>query len=173
MNELDALSLAVKREKEAHQYYSEAAARSTSETGRKMFSWLASEEEGHLKILEKQWEEIKGSGKWLSEAGWCTYGNISNPVECTEFPEASEAKGEPKPDAPELEILKKAIEDEREASAYYADLAKSTTDPNGKAMLEKLSKVEQGHLDLLEEEHQWLSKSKDMFTIHRFTLPPR
>jgi hypothetical protein len=38
-------------------------------------------------------------------------------------------------------------------------------------MFEKLSKVEQGHLDLLEEEHEWLRRSKELFTIHRFTLP--
>ncbi len=173
MNELDALSLAIEREKEAQRYYSDAASKATSEAGRKMFSWLASEEEGHLKILEKQWEEIKDTGKWLSEEGWCTYGSISNPIECTEFPKASEVKGEIEKDAPELEILKKAIEDEKEATAYYADLAGNTTDPNGKAMLQKLSGVEQGHLDLLEEEYEYLRKSKEMFTIHRFTLPPK
>lgn len=171
MNEQEALSLAIKREKEAHQYYSDAADKATSEKGRKMYSWLASEEMGHVKILEKQWEQIKGGGIWLSEEGWCTYGDISNPIECSEFPSSSEAKGEHKVESSELEVLKDAIVAESQATSYYADLASNTADLNGKAMFEKLSKVEQGHLDLLEEEYQWLSRSKDMFTIHRFSLP--
>ena len=170
MDEQEALSLAVKREKEAHRYYTDAAARSTNENSKKMFSWLASEESGHIQILEKQWENIKGSGTWLTEKGYCTYGDISNPIECSEFPASSEFKGEIKEDAAELEILREAVEAERTATNFYADLARNTLDPNGRAMFEKLSRVEQGHLDLLEEEYEWLSKSKSMFTIHRFSL---
>ena len=52
-------------------------------------------------------------------------------------------------------------------------LQKKTTEPDGKAMLEKLSEIEQGHLELLEEEYQWVSKSKSMFTLHRFSAPAR
>lgn len=170
MNELDALSLAIRREKEAHRYYTDAAAGSTNKNGKKMFSWLASEEAGHIKILEKQWEKAKQGSVWLSEEGWCTYGDIAHPIECTELPSSSEARGRLAEDAPELEVLKAAIEAEREAAAYYAALARSTSDLNGKDMFEKLSKVEQGHLDLLEEEYDWLSKSRSMFTIHRFSL---
>jgi rubrerythrin len=170
MDELEALSLAIQREKEAHRYYTDAAAKTTNESGKKTFSWLASEELGHIKILEKQAEQVKSSGKWLSEAGYCEYGDISDPVECSEFPKTSEVEGELGPEAPELEILKQAVGAEREATAYYADLATRTSEPNGKAMFEKLSKVEQGHLDLLEEEYEYLKNAKSMFTIHRFTL---
>lgn len=171
MDAQEALILAIKREKEAHRHYSDAANRTKSESGKKTFSWLASEEMGHIKILEKQWEKVKEDGTWLSEEGYCSYGDISNPVECTEFPSASESKGDLKVDAPEMEILKQAIAAERQATSFYADLAKSTSDPSGKAMFKKLSKVEQGHLDLLEEEYEWLRRSKELFTIHRFTLP--
>lgn len=136
-----------------------------------MFSWLASEEMGHIKILEKQWEKVKEDGTWLSEEGYCSYGDISHPIECSEFPSASEVKGELSEDAPELDILKEAIAAERQSTSFYADLAKNTSSPSGKEMLEKLSKVEQGHLDLLEEEYEWLRRSKEFFTVHRFTLP--
>jgi rubrerythrin len=171
MNELEALSLAITREREAHRFYSEAAAKTTNAAGKKMLAWLATEEEGHLKILEQQWEGMNVGGSWLAEEGYCTYGDISHPIECTEFPSSSEARGEVDEGLPELEILAKAIEAEREATAYYADLARNTGDSNGRAMFEKLSRVEQGHLDLLEEEAQYLKHSKDMFTIHRFALP--
>jgi len=170
MNEKEALALAIQREKEARQYYDDAAARSTNDNGRKMLSWLASEELGHIRILEQQLKSVKTSGEWLTEEGWCTYGDISHPIECTELPSSSETRGELKADVPEMEVLRQAMEAERAATKFYADLARNTSDPNGKAMFEKLSKVEQGHLDLLEEEHEWLSKAKSMFTIHRFSL---
>lgn len=170
MNEQEALALAIKREREAHQHYSDAAEQSTNANGRKMFSWLASEELGHIRILEQQWENVKGSGSWLSEEGWCAYGDISHPIECSELPSSAEARGELEENAPELEVLKQAVEAERAATKFYAYLARNTSDADGKAMFEKLSRVEQGHLDLLDEEYEWLSKAKSMFTIHRFSL---
>jgi rubrerythrin len=135
-----------------------------------MFSWLAAEELGHIRILEQQWENVKESGSWLSEEGWCTYGDISHPIECSELPSSDEARGELEENAPELEVLRQAVEAERAATTFYADFARSTSDANGKAMFEKLSQVEQGHLDLLEEEYEWISKAKSMFTLHRFSL---
>jgi rubrerythrin len=170
MKELEALKLAVEREKSANRFYNEAAARATNVNGKKMFTWLASEEMGHMKALEKQREMLKGRGKWLSEEGLRSWGGISEPLNCSEFPACSEVKGGSKPDAPELQVLKEAIEAERDAVSFYADLAKQTSNRAGKAMLSRLSTVEQGHLDLLEEEYRWLSRARDMFTIHRFSL---
>ena len=124
MNELEALNLALDREKEAYRYYSDAAAKSTSAASRKTLSWLASEEEGHIKILQKLCGELQSSGRWLSEDEWCACADISNPVQCSEFPPSTETKGELQEDTEELQILKHAINDEREATTFYADLAK-------------------------------------------------
>jgi rubrerythrin len=171
MNELEALNLAIEREKEAHLRYSEAAERATDGKGKQMFSWLASEEMGHMRILEKERAAVEKSGKWLAEEAWASSGDLSQPIERAEFPSLSEVKGELKTDAPELEILKAAIEAEREAASFYAELAQNISDPNGKAMLNKLSAIETGHLNLLEEEYEWLRRSREFFTVHRFTLP--
>lgn len=118
-------------------------------------------------------ESLKKGGKWLPEEDWVTSGDISEPVDGAEFPPVSEAKGELKADAGELSLIKSAIEKEREAASFYAEIARAASDPGGKAMLLKLSQVEQGHQELLEREYDWLRKSKAMFTIHRFSLPPQ
>ena len=170
MNEMEALELALARERQAHKYYTEAAARSTHEASRRMFNWLASEEMGHAAILEKQCKQMSGGGAWLTEEGWKSCADLSNPVQRSEFPAPSELKAEPKPDLPELEILSQAIDAEKEAISLYFKLADQVSDPDGKAMLRKLSAVEQGHLDLLEEEREWLKKSRVSFPLHRF--PP-
>ena len=171
MNELEALNLAIEREKEAHRRYGEAAARTTDEKGKKMFSWLASEEMGHVRILERERESVKESGTWLSEEEWASGDELTQPIERSEFPSLSEVKGELDTAAPELEILKQAIEAEKEAASFYAELAEIVSDSNGKAMLTKLSDVEKGHRDLLEEEYEWLRRSRKFFPLHRFTLP--
>ena len=82
----------------------------------------------------------------------------------------SEAKDEPKTESPEMEILSKAIADERDASSSYAEMAEAVSDPKGKEMLQKLSAIEKGHLALLEEEYEFIRRSKSMFPLHRFTL---
>lgn len=171
MNELEALNLAIEREKEAHRRYSEAAALTTDGKGKKMFSWLAREELGHVKILEKEREAVKQSGRWLAEEEWTSGDELTHPIERSEFPSLSEVKGEPTTDAPELEIIKEAIEAEKEAASFYAELAETVSDSSGKAMLTRLSEVEKGHRDLLEEEYEWLRRSREFFPLHRFTLP--
>ena len=145
MNELEALNLAIEREKGAHRLYSKAATSSTDAKAKEMFSWLASEEMGHLNILEKQRDSVKGSGKWLSQEKWASGGEISMPIDRSEFPSLSEVKGSLKTDAPELQVLKEAIDGEKESASFYADITEATSDPNGMAMLKKLSEVERGH----------------------------
>lgn len=168
---VDALNLAIEREKGAYSFYSEAAERSTDAAGKKMFAWLASEEQGHIKLLERQCTAVK-EGKWLPEEEAAAGCNLSKPIQSSEFPSISEVEGSPSTAAPEMEILSKAMAAEKEASAFYAEVAEGVSDPNGKAMLQKLSQIEKGHLELLEEEYEFLRRSKPLFTIHRFTLPP-
>ena len=94
MNELEALNMAIERENEAHLRYREAAARTTDGKGKKMFSWLASEEMGHVKILEKEREVVKESGRWLTEEEWASGDELTQPIERSEFPSLSEVKGD-------------------------------------------------------------------------------
>ena len=54
-----------------------------------------------------------------------------------------------------LSILSKAIEDEKNASAYYAKLADETDDLAGKEMFTKLAEEEKLHTKILND--QWYS----------------
>jgi len=46
----------------------------------------------------------------------------------------------------------------------------STPDPHGKAMFKTLGREEEGHLALLEEELEWVTKYRKYCTLHRFSL---
>jgi rubrerythrin len=171
VSEIDALRLAIEKERGAHQYYSKAAERATSEASKKIFTWLASEEKGHLELLENQCSAIEKGGGWLPEDKAPAGCKLSTPIDRSEFPSLSETKDEPKTESTEMEILSKAIADERDAASSYAEMAEGVSDPKGKEMLHKLSTIEKGHLAMLEEEYEFIRRSKSMFTLHRFTLP--
>jgi rubrerythrin len=167
---LHALNLGIEREKGAQKFYFEAVSRVRNESSKKMFAWLANEELGHAKTLEKARAAVQKKKKWPSVDEYSSSGDISEPLSRTEFPKLSESKGAIKEDIPEMEILSKAIADERDAMSFYAEVAEGVSDPEGKKMLQTLSAIEKGHLELLEEEYEWLRRSKETFTIHRFEL---
>ncbi len=56
--------------------------------------------------------------------------------------------------------------------SFYDEISKGVKDADGKKMLKTLSSIEKGHLELLEEEYEWLRRAKETFTIHRFQLRP-
>lgn len=168
---LDALRLGIEREKGAHKFYSDAAARMTSEASKNMFNWLAKEEQGHIRVLEKARQAIQNNKAWLGEQEYRDSGDLSQPVEKSEFPKLAETKAEVKEDVPEMEILSRAIADERDAMYFYTELGEGISDPEGKKMMKSLAAIEKGHLELLEEEYEWLRRAKQTFTIHRFKLP--
>lgn len=172
---LDALAvvdLAMEREKGGHRFYSQAAATTQAEDGKRMFNWLAQEEQGHLKYLEEVHRSLLQTEKWPAHQEGQASG-ISEPVSKKDFPWASEAVGQVRADTRELEALRLGINAEKEDAAFYAKAAAEAKDPGAKEMFNRLVAVERGHQELLEEEYDWLRKSKTYMTIHRFNLPGR
>ncbi|MFO8011561.1 MAG: ferritin family protein [Dehalococcoidia bacterium] len=168
MDTLQALMTALEREREGEKQYRAAAAGSHSQKAKKMFEWLAQEESGHVRLMELSLEEFKNNSRWLPQDAWESEGFLTEPIQSEELPPKPSVTGELSPDAPELEIIKKAIEAEKADADFYKEMAKNVDDPSGEIALEKLAQVEQGHVALLEEEYQWIRHSKDLFTLHKF-----
>ncbi len=61
---LDALSIAVKEERKAHEYYLEMARGTTDSLGKDMFKKLAREEELHERLLNDQFYSLANNGLW-------------------------------------------------------------------------------------------------------------
>ncbi len=167
VDSIDALKLAMEREKNANKFYIQAAERTADPNGKKTFRWLAKEEGRHLARLSKQFRSLAGDNKWLE------WKSRVVPIEKYELPRPSEAKGPVSPSASEIEALEQAIKSEKEANAFYKNAEDSTPDLHGKAMFRALAREEEGHLALVEDELEWLRRSAQYFTIHRFELPSR
>jgi len=63
-SDLDALSIAVKEERKAYEYYLEMARGATDPLGKDMFKKLAREEELHERVLNDQFYSLTNNGLW-------------------------------------------------------------------------------------------------------------
>jgi rubrerythrin len=63
-DDLDALSIAIKEERKAQEYYHEMAKEPADPLGRDMFKKLAREEELHERILNDQFYSLTNKGLW-------------------------------------------------------------------------------------------------------------
>ena len=164
MDGVDALKLAIEREKGASQFYRRAADATVDLNGKRAFKWLAKEELRHLAKLRQQLRSV------LEKQRWVAWKRRTTPIDRTELPLLSEATGETKMGTGERDALRQAIQSEQEAIAFYRHAEDSTPDPHGKTMFKALGREEEGHLALLEEELEWVTRSRQYFTLHRFAL---
>jgi len=164
MDAVDALKLAIERERGANRFYRQAADMTEDPNGKRTFRWLAKEESRHLAKLRQQLRSVLDNNKWLE------WRRRTTPIERSEFPPISEVTGEVKVSAAELDALRQGIQSEKDAIAFYREAEDSTPDVHGKAMFKALAREEEGHLALLEEEMHLVTQSRKYFTLHRFTL---
>jgi rubrerythrin len=162
----DIITTALERERKGRDFYRKAAAETESEKAKHMFEWLVTVEESHILKLSTQKESLGGSGRF-EPMPLAPVQRVSR----SDLPHAPEAKGHVSVDTSELDALAMAIKAEKEAAAFYAQAAASSTDPEANALLNHLASDEQEHLAILDEEYNWLNKSGEYFTIHRFRIP--
>ncbi len=165
----DVLELAMRREKEGHEFYLRAASGTSNAKGKHMFEWLAQEETKHYQKLESELQALSRTGQWRPPGARST-DKASEPIKRTEFPRLAEVAGDIQPNAGELDALHTGIAAEKQAVELYRHAAENASDAGVKDMFLKLVQEEQGHLDLLESEHEWLAQSGTYFTLHRFSL---
>ncbi len=166
MKPVDALELAIERERGANKFYRKAAETTKDKYGKNMFHWLAKEELRHLAKLRQQLKSVLDTNSFLE------WKRRTAPINSEEFPSISEATGKITADAAELDALRQAIQSEKDAIAFYKEAEESTPDLNGKNMFRALAREEKGHQELLEEELKWLTQARKYFTLHRFELRP-
>jgi rubrerythrin len=57
MTPLEALHYALDEERKAYSFYTRQAKRATEQSARKMFEFLAGQEQGHIKLIEEELEK--------------------------------------------------------------------------------------------------------------------
>jgi rubrerythrin len=137
------LDKAISMEKNAHDFYAEAARRTPAEQGKKMFNWLAQFESGHKARLEAKRNDFAAHSA-------LDPGDVPKP-EDYEISETSDAIEIPE-NATDIQILKIAIENEMKAYSYYQRKMTHAPDESVKAMLKKLAEDEEKHMQILRDQ---------------------
>ena len=140
---LDAIMKAMELEKETFDFYTRAEQKTFNAGGKRILRWLARTEEAHYLKLTELFSSLDQGGRWVF------YGGTTIPLE----------SGDPEEkhigfDTNDLEALEVAMDIEKKGIAYFDDLAKSTTDPDGRSMLETLRDEEKEHLRIITEKYE-------------------
>jgi rubrerythrin len=145
---LKAVSLALKREKEAHLFYKKSAQKTSSEKGRDMFNELAAFEMNHYKKMVHLCHSLQKSGRWISYSG-------EGEMRPDRQIEESQAQSDTRND--DIDAVTMAIKKEEEAKAFYEEMSEKTEDPTGREMFTKLAQEEEIHRRVLNDQHYALS----------------
>lgn len=135
---LEAIKIAMEAEKQAAAFYADAAQK-TETVGRKLLEQLAEFERHHYNILADLEQSLREQGAFIGYEG----------RELT-VPTPSEVQTAAEPDKMSMMgIITTALEIETEAEKRYTTMAGQTSDPDGKAMFEKLAEEEHKHHEIL------------------------
>ena len=143
---LDAIKIAMEAEKKAAAFYADAAQK-TETLGRKLLEQLAEFERHHYDILVKLEQSLREQEAFIGYEGREMTVPTPSEVQTTAEPDKMSMMG----------IITTALGIETEAEKRYTALAGQTSDPDGKAMFEKLAKEEHRHHAILSEAYWSLS----------------
>jgi len=152
----NALSTALKMEKDGMAFYQEASEKTGNDLGRKMFLSFVEDEKRHYAMIEALSKGLKIDAR-LKEAG---------PAERvkTVFAEAKENMDARLGSEPgDVEALKFAVEMEDKGYDFYREAAEAAGSPDEKRLFETLAKEESQHHEILQNTLNYLEETGDWF----------
>ena len=167
MNVKEALSGAIDYEHKVRDHYRSGATAILDPRGRSVFDTLAREEQGHVDYLESRLAEWHRTGKveqpelptilpsleWISEAG-------------RRF---EKGHGQELPVQAELDLLKVALDLEKQASGFYQELV-ATLPAADRSLFSRFLEIEKGHVTIVQAEIDALAGHGHWFDFQEFRL---
>jgi len=132
----EAIQTAIQMEKDGYSFYKKAASQTESETGKSFFESLASDEQIHLDIFQKLFENKIGKTEWNNLVH-----SSKKYADLPIFPKDLKSSEGANPDLDELDALRIGMDSEKEAIDYYKKIKeKSTNKDNPKLALCQVGK---------------------------------
>jgi rubrerythrin len=148
---LAALQMAIQTEIDGYSFYQKFARQTEDPGAQAMFERLAEDEVMHLELLRNTKAMLEESGQWAEYQG-----GTFEPVKGAPIFSRQRVQQNVVAYTSDLSALRMAYLIEKDAVDFYRRAAQETADPDGKRMFLDLVKMEQGHLDLLEGEYNFL-----------------
>lgn len=163
----EAITTAIGYETKVRDHYRKGANEILDPRGKRMFTTLAREEEGHLAYLESRLAEWHQTGKVSSL-------ELATVVPSVQWIDEAKAKVARNPAGTiavqgEIELLKIALELERQTSGFYRQLVEILT-PEERGLFARVLEIEQGHLAIVQAEIDALAGHGTWFDMMEFRL---
>jgi rubrerythrin len=150
----DAILTAIQMEKDGYAFYNKAAAQTSSNMGRTIFESLAADEQRHLDVFQKMFEDKIGQSEWNDLINSSKkYASI--PIFPTNLKEAPGMD----PDSTEIDALRMAMDSEKEAIEYYNKIKENLDDQELKNVIDEIINQEKNHYSLLEKEFNHINST--------------
>jgi rubrerythrin len=151
---MDALELAMKMEKDAIMFYSEAARKTKYPAGKKMFDTITEDEKRHLEMISQIIKGLNVTPKDVSPMR-----NVKTVFESMK----NEMLKKVEASADELEAFKVAMRMEQEGMEFYKKTLAGAKKEKEKALLERLIQEEQQHYAIFANTYQFLAETGNWF----------
>ena len=149
----EAIKGAILLEVNGRKFFNHAADVTQHESGKKMFRFLAEEEVKHLKTFTELFGQILGSKDWRKHLSSHELEGEAPLVEkLKERMKREEGKGE-------TEALSIGMQLEMDAINFFQNAASETDDPVAKKIFTDICDEEKFHYDLLQAQHDSVTKS--------------
>ncbi|HYA31832.1 MAG TPA: ferritin family protein [Thermodesulfovibrionales bacterium] len=152
---MNAMTIAIKTETDAIAFYKEAAQRTRNPMGRKMFLSIIRDEQNHLedfrRIVHGLHLKVRGEDGKTKKMKTVFDGNRDALL------------GRIRAATDEIEVLRLAIQIEKESIAFYEKLSSKAKTPKEKALFRRLLKEEQQHYAVFSNTYFFLSNSENWF----------
>jgi rubrerythrin len=156
----EAIKTAIQMEKDGYSFYKKAASQTSSEMGKSFFESLAHDEQVHLDIFQKIFENKVGKKEWDTLVNSSKkYSDL--PI----FPKDLESTEGANPNLDELDALRIGMDSEKEAIDYYNKIKQTTTNTDVKNIIDEIIEQEKKHYLLLEQEFDHLDKTGYWFEM--------
>ena len=150
MNLEQAIKTALEYENKVFMIYKEAEEKASDPVGKRIFSVMAKEEQGHIDYLNNCLEQWRQSGKLAPEELSTVVPSEEQLQESLERMKQQVAdKGTVGPE--EVELLQKAVEAEKTTSGFYKQMV-SELDEAGQQLFKRFVEIEEGHLAIVSAE---------------------
>lgn len=162
----EAIQMAITYETKIRDLYRDAAASTGDPTGRRVFTLLAAEEQGHLDYLRHKLEEWDRTG--IVRIDDVT--SIVPPASAIREAMATLTRTMSKEDrTDEKRMLSKALAVEIETSRFYERMVEEMTDET-RPMFARFLQIENGHIEIVQAELDYISRTGYWFDIKEFDM---
>jgi len=159
-NVKDAIKTAIQMEKDGYSFYKKAAAQTSSEMGKTIFEGLADDEQMHLDVFEKMFEETVGNSEWKDL--------VISSKKYTKIPifpkDLNEIEGD-NPNSSELDALRIAMDSEKEAIDYYNKIKDNLNGNEVIKIIDLIIEQEKNHYSILEGEFNHINSTGYWFEL--------